>query len=94
VSQKPTGESCGARWAVTTPAESFGARHYGRCAAWASTRQSVLRHCPVRPDASFGLRTILPSEARLRDAWPQEDTSHDPRAPKAHAQLVPASEPR
>lgn len=24
MSQKPTGESCGARWAVTTPAEASG----------------------------------------------------------------------
>jgi hypothetical protein len=93
VSQKPTGESCGARGGDHA-CRSFWTRHYRRCAVWASTRQSVTRHCPVRPDASFGLRTILPSEARLRDAWPQEDTSHDPRAPKAHAQLVPASEPR
>ena len=32
--------------------------------------------------------------ARVRYTSPQEDTSHEPRPGKAHAQLVPASEPR
>jgi hypothetical protein len=66
VSQKIISEPCGARLALTRPAEAAG----------------------------FGLHILMPSEARLRHAWPKEDTSHDPRAPKAHAQLVPASEPR
>jgi len=52
----------------------------------AEAYRRVLRSFSVAPlprqaDASFGLRSILPSEARLRDARPQEDTSHDPRAP-------------
>jgi hypothetical protein len=92
VSQKPTGESCGARWAVTTPAEASGPG----TTEGAPCGHPAVSVAPLSRQARRFVRLAhhLPSEARLRDAWPQEDTSHDPRAPKAHAQLVPASEPR
>jgi len=37
---------------------------------------------------------VLATRARVRYTSPQEDTSHESRPGKAHAQLVPASEPR
>lgn len=81
---------------MTAPTEAGWARPHGRWAAHASTRQRVYRDCPVRPHASFTLPSARPLAigAQVRYVSPKEDTSHDPRAAKGYAQLVPASEPR
>ena len=91
MSQKPTGESCGARWAVTTPAEASGP---------GTTEGAPCGHPPGVAPLSRQARRFVRLAYHLAFGGPiarrvaQEDTSHDPRTPKAHAQLVPASEPR
>ncbi len=47
----------------------------------------------LRPEVRRRLRPLA-IRARVHYTSPQEDTSHEPRPGKAHAQLVSASEPR
>ncbi len=86
------------RWTVTMPAASWLSRapRPADFSAWASTRWIVYRDSSVRPDASFALPSAHPlaSAAQVRYVSPEEDTSHDLRAVKGDAQLVPASETR
>ena len=93
MSQKPTGESCGARWAVTRPAEAAGPgpTEGGRvgvhpAVSVAPLSRQARRFVRLAHHLAFG--------GAIARRVAQEDTSHDPRTPKAHAQLVPASEPR
>ena len=61
--------------------------------AWAPIRQIVYRDGPVRSDASASPQPLAIG-APMRYVSPEEETSHDPRAAKGDAQLVPASETR
>jgi len=93
-----TGSVVRVRWTVTMPAASWLSRapRPADFSAWASTRWIVYRDSSVRPDASFALPSAHPlaSGAQVRYVSPEEETSHDPRAAKGDAQLVPASETR